>query len=59
MKHIKDERCFIMAVLTMILTIICFGMVIMQEFEMRFVLSSCILLIWSVVNFFKAFEDQE
>lgn len=48
-----------MAVLTMILTIICFGMVIMQELEMRFVLSSCILLIWSVVNFFKAFEDQE
>ena len=48
-----------MAVLTMILTIICFGMVIMQEFEMRFVLSGCILLTWSVVNFFKAFEDQE
>lgn len=59
MKHIKDKRCFIMAVLTMILTIICFGMVIMQEFEMRFMLSGCILLIWSVVNFFKAFEDQE
>ena len=48
-----------MAVLTMILTIICFGMVIMQEFVMLFVLSACILLIWIVVNFFKAFEDQE
>lgn len=58
MKHIKNRRAFATGVITAVGAFICFGAIIIQGLQTRFLISLLILVAWSVVSWFSAFTQK-
>lgn len=55
MKRLKNVKCFITAVVTSVLGILCVCVFFAQDMERRFLAAGILLLAWSAVSFFSAF----
>lgn len=58
MKRIKNLRNFVTAIITLILGIICIGIIIFHGMETRFLIAGIFLITWSAVSFFSAFTGE-
>lgn len=58
MKNIKNKRAFASGTISTILALICLGLIIINGFQTRFVISLIILISWSMLNYFTAFTNK-
>ena len=58
MKHIKNKRAFATGIISTIVALICIGVIMVQGFQPRFVISLIILIAWSMVSYFTAFTQK-
>lgn len=58
MKRIKNKRVFATGIISTIAVLICIGIIMLQGFQPRFVISLIILIAWSIVSYFTAFTQK-
>lgn len=58
MKHIKNKRAFATGIISTIAALLCMGVIMIQGFQPRFVISLVILIAWSMVSYFTAFTQK-
>lgn len=58
MKHMKNKRAFATGIIGTIAALICIGVIVIQGFQSRLLISLIILVAWSMVCYFMAFTQK-